>query len=64
MEGEDDGIVGGEQGVVLSVRQAVGVLGGGLQLHQVHHVDHAGLQLRQLFEQDADGGCLFVLKAY
>ena len=54
--GEDDGLILGEQAVVLLVGQAVGMLGVRLELHQVHHVHHAELQLRQLTAQDADGG--------
>ena len=54
--GEDDGLILGEQAVVLLVGQAVGMLGVRLELHQVHHIHHAELQLRQLTAQDADGG--------
>ena len=48
VEVEDDRLVFGEQRIVVGVGQAVGVLGAGLQLHQVHHVDHADFQLRQV----------------
>ena len=40
VEGEDDGLILGKDGVVVLVGEAVGVLGVGLELHQVHHVDH------------------------
>ena len=56
MIGEDDGLILGEQPVIGFVRQAVGMLCVGLELHQVHHVYHPNLQLRQLPAQNADSG--------
>ena len=43
--GEDDGPVLGEEHIVLHVREAVGMLRVGLELHQIHHVHHPDLQL-------------------
>ena len=54
VEGEDDGLVLGEEGVIVLVSEAVGVLGVGLELHQVHHVDHPDLQVGQVVAQDGD----------
>ena len=56
VEGEDDGLVLGEQGVIVLVSQAVGMLPVGLELHQVHHIDHTDLQLREVVVEDGDGG--------
>ena len=56
VEGEDDRLVLGEQGVEIAVRQAVRMLARRLQLHQVHDVDDADLQLRQMLADQLDGG--------
>ena len=56
VEAEDDVLVLGEQRVVVGVAQPVGVLGAGLQLHQVDDIDHPHLQLRQVLAQDRGGG--------
>ena len=56
VEGEDDRLVGGEDGVEVAIREPVGVLLRRLQLHQVHHVDHPDLQLRQVPAQELNGG--------
>jgi hypothetical protein len=40
-EGEDDWLVRCEESVEIIIRKAVRMLGGGLQLHQIHDVDHA-----------------------
>ena len=56
VESENDGLVLGEQGVVVLVGQAVGVFPVRLELHQVHHVDHADLQLREVVVEDGDSG--------
>ena len=56
VESEDDGLILGEDGVVLGIAEAVGMLVVGLQLEQVHHVDHANLQLGHLVTQDGDSG--------
>ena len=53
---EDDGLILGEQTVVFLVGQAVGMLGVRLELHQIHHIYHPDLQLRQLLPQNADSG--------
>ena len=50
------GLSRGEEHVVVLVGEAVGVLGVGLELHQVHHVDHPHLQLGQVAAEDGDGG--------
>ncbi len=49
------GLVFREERVEILVGQAVGMLAGGLELHQVHDVDHADLQLRQALAEDGDG---------
>ncbi len=54
--GEDHRPVGGEQRVELRVGQAVGMLGVGLQAHQVHDVDDAHPQLGQVLAQQRDRG--------
>ncbi len=56
VEVEDDGLAGGEQGVVGGVGQPVGVLGGGLQPHEVDDVDHPHLQVGQVAAQQVGGG--------
>ena len=53
VEGEDDRLVLGEQGVEVPVGEAVRVLARRLQLHQVHDVDDADLQLRQVLCADS-----------
>ena len=57
--GEDNGLILGEQTVIFLVGQTVGMLRVGLELHQIHHIYHAELQLRQLLTQDADGSQRF-----
>ena len=52
--GENNGLILCEQHVVLLIRQAVGMLGVGLELHQVHYVHHTDLQFRQFPPQDRD----------
>src|SRR5690349_9304434 len=54
--GEDDRLVGGEDGVELGVRQAVRVLGGRLQAHEVHDVDDAHLEVGQVVAEQVGGG--------
>jgi len=54
--GEDHRRVPGEQRVELGVGHAVRVLGLRLQPHQVHHVDYAHFQLRQVLTEQGDGG--------
>ena len=60
--GEDHGAVGGEEDVELPVAEAVGVVLGVLQLHQVHHVHYADLQVGNVLAQQVhrrqglDGG--------
>ncbi|MPM37374.1 hypothetical protein SDC9_83985 [bioreactor metagenome] len=56
VEGEDDGLILGEQGIVIHVGEAVGVLGVGLELHEVHHVDDTEPKLRQVLAQDGNRG--------
>jgi len=48
MECEDDRLILGEQSIVISVRQAMRMLGVGLELHQVDHVDDADVQFGHL----------------
>ena len=45
MEAEDDGLVPGEERVVVPIAQSVRVLALRLQAHEIHDVDHADLQL-------------------
>jgi hypothetical protein len=45
VEAEDDVLVFREQRVVVQFVQAVWVLACGLQLHEIHDVDHADLQV-------------------
>src|SRR5690606_18426225 len=51
-----DGSVGGEQRVEVRVGQPVRVLPIVLEAHQVHHVDHTDLQVRESAQQDLHGG--------
>ncbi len=41
VECEDDGFIGGEDGVEIAVGETVGMLGGRLERHQIDDVDHA-----------------------
>ena len=50
------GLSFGEQGVEVPVAQAVRVLARRLQLHQVHDVDDADLQLREVLAKQLDRG--------
>ena len=50
------GCVGREERVELAVREAVRVLGLGLQAHQVDDVDDADPQVRQVLAQQRRGG--------
>ena len=54
--GEDDRAVRREQGVERLVRQAVRVLAGRLEAHQVDDVDEPDAQVRQLRPQDRRRG--------
>ena len=54
--GEDDRLVGREQRVELRVRQPVGVLLLVLEAHQVHDVDEADPELRQVLPEQVHGG--------
>jgi hypothetical protein len=54
VEAEDDVFVFREKGVVIPFGQAVGMLGAGLQLHQIYNVDDANLQRRQMFAKNGD----------
>ena len=56
VEREDDRLVRREQGVEVPVREAVRMLASRLQLHQVHDVDDADLQLRRVAAEQVDGG--------
>ena len=56
VEGEEDGLVLGKEHVILGVGQAVGVLGVGLEAHQVHHVDDPNLQIGEMVTEDGDRG--------
>jgi hypothetical protein len=54
--GDDDRTIGGEDGVELRVRQAVRMCGGGLQPHQVDHVDHPNFQVGKVAVEQVGGG--------
>ena len=45
--GEDDRLVFREEEIEVLVAEPMGMLAAGLQIHQVHHVDHPHLQLRE-----------------
>ena len=49
--GEDHGLGDREQRVELPVRESVGMLGVGLQAHQIDDVDHPDLELREVLAQ-------------
>ncbi len=49
--GEDHRPVRGEERVELVVRETVGMLGLGLQAHQIDHVDHSDAQLGEVLAQ-------------
>ena len=53
---KDDRFVRCEQRVEVAIRQPMRVLGHRLQLHQVHHVNHADLQLRRVLTQQFNRG--------
>ena len=53
---EEDRFVPGEQGIEVLIAQPVRVFAFRLQLHQVHNVDHANLQLGQVVPKDGNGG--------
>ena len=59
MECEDDRLILGEQSIVISVRQAMRMLGVGLKLHQVNNVDNADLQFGHSIAQDGDSSQSF-----
>ena len=48
VEGEDDGPVDGEQAVEIAVGQSMRVFGVGLQAEQIHDIDEAQLDVREL----------------
>ena len=49
---EDDVLILREQRIIVRLAQAVGVLAGGLQLHQIDHVDHPNFKIRQVLAQN------------
>ena len=50
------GLSRGEEGIEILVAEAVGMLGGGLELHQIDDVDDADFQIGEGFAEDRDGG--------
>ena len=56
VEGEYNRLVGGEQGVEVTITQAIWMLFPRLQGHQVDDIDDTNLQRRQLLTQDFDRG--------
>src|ERR1700730_698019 len=55
VEGEQDGLVGSEQGVEVFIGQAVRMFGDGLQGHQVHDVDDADAKVGDIFAEQGHG---------
>src|ERR1051325_9106605 len=55
MESEDDWLVCGEQRVELVIREAVRMLTGRLQLHQIHDVNDTHLEVRSILTEEVDG---------
>ena len=56
MEGENDRLVPGKEDVEIFVTQAVRVFAGGLQAHEIDHVDDADLQFRKIAAQHFNRG--------
>ena len=56
VEGEDDWLVSGEEGIEIFVAEAVGVLGVRLELHEIDDVDDANFEIGEGFAEDRDGG--------
>src|SRR5580704_6823069 len=56
MESEDHGLVGREQLVEILILQTVGMLGSRLQHHQIHHIDDADTNIRNIPAQKGNGG--------
>lgn len=56
VEVEDDGLVGGEEGHPLGVRQAVRVVVVADELEQVDAVDAADLEVWEVLQEEVDGG--------
>jgi hypothetical protein len=56
MESEDHRLVGREQIVEVLVLHPVRVLRRRLQHHQIHHVDDAEANIRNIFAQQGHGG--------
>src|SRR5258708_563667 len=48
VEGEDDRFVFGEKHIEILIAQTVGMFAGRLKAHEIHHVDDADLELRQV----------------
>ncbi|TKS60903.1 MAG: hypothetical protein EWM73_03045 [Nitrospira sp.] len=55
VEGEDDRLVRREQGIEILVGQSVRMLTRRLQLHEIHDVDHAHLDIGQIGAQQRHG---------
>ena len=55
VEGEDDRLVGGEEGIEIFVGQAVGMLRDGLQSHEVDYIDYADAKIGYVFTEQGDG---------
>ena len=43
VEGENNGLVSGKEGIIVNITKAVWVLGVGLKAHEVNNVDNANL---------------------
>ena len=54
------GLSVGEEAVEVAVGQAVRVLGGRRELEEIHDVDEADLQVREVLAQQHDGGQRFL----
>jgi hypothetical protein len=56
VEVEDDGAVGGEDGAVFAIREAVGMVDVGDELEEVDDVDEADFEGGDVFAEEGDGG--------
>ena len=56
VESKNDRFIGGEQRIEVGVRESVRMLAGGLQGHEIDHVDHADLELGNMPAQQVDCG--------
>jgi len=55
VEGEDDWFVSSEQRVEIVIREAMRMLARRLQLHEIHNIDNAHLQVGRVMPEEVDG---------